>query len=81
MRSLAVVCNQSQARICQTYHRLLRRLISSSFGFLSEHSSGLKGDRIIIPTELNGELIKLGHCEYKIGLDRKKIIQYIVYRK
>ncbi len=69
------------SRICQTYRRFLKWMIFSSFGWLSEYSSGLKGDRIIIPTELNGELIKLGHCEYKIGLDQNKIIQYIVYRK
>ena len=56
-------------------------MVFSCFGWLSEYSSGLKGDRIIIPTELNAELIKVRHHEFKIGLDRNKIIQYIVYRK
>ena len=35
----------------------------------------------MILTELNEELIKARHREFKTGLDRKKIIQYVVYRE
>jgi len=56
----------------------LRWMIFSSIGWLYEYSSGREGDRIIIPTNLNGRLIRTEHREFIISLDRNKKYKILV---
>lgn len=53
-------------------------MIFSFFEWIYEYSSRLKGDLTIFLTELNGELLKTMHREFKTGMERNRIIQDIV---